>query len=687
MAGPTAPTTAPTAIRAGGPLLSPVRRNIIFTALVFGVLVAATGQTIVVPALPTIVAELGSTVDQSWAVTSYLLGGTVVVVVAGKLGDLLGRNRVLLGSVVVFVVGSVLCGLSQTMTMLAISRALQGVGAGAISVTAYALAAEVVPLRDRGRYQGVLGAVFGVNTVTGPLLGGWLTDYLSWRWAFWINVPVSIAVLTVAATAVPALARPPKPVIDYLGILVIAVATTALIMATSWGGTTYAWGSATIVGLLIGAAVALGFFVWLEGRARCGHPAAQAVWQPSICRVLRPVLRGRIRDAGCTDLRTDLSGVRGRRVGDRVRLRTLPMVIGLLIASTGTGVLVGRTGRYKIFPVAGMALMAVAFLLMSQMDEWTPPLLQSLYLVVLGAGIGLSMQVLVLIVQNTSSFEDLGVATSGVTFFRVVGASFGTATFGALFVNFLDRRLGSALTSGAVPVPAVPSPAVLHQLPQSMAAPIVRAYAESLTQVFLCAVSVTVVGFILALLLREVPLTDIHDDADDLGDGFGVPRAESPEDVLEIAVRRMLPNGVRLRDIATQPGCGLGVAELWALLRIYQYQRLFEAVRLTDIGRHLHVPYQVFEPVFDRLVQTGYAARDGDILTLTPSGHRQVDSLAVLIRQWLLDHLAVAPGLKRQPDHQFEAALQHVTDAVLVQRDWYEDLGDLSESRQLAATT
>ncbi|ANG87704.1 hypothetical protein SZ58_004640 [Mycobacterium tuberculosis variant bovis] len=319
MAGPTAPTTAPTAIRAGGPLLSPVRRNIIFTALVFGALVAATGQTIVVPALPTIVAELGSTVDQSWAVTSYLLGGTVVVVVAGKLGDLLGRNRVLLGSVVVFVVGSVLCGLSQTMTMLAISRALQGVGAGAISVTAYALAAEVVPLRDRGRYQGVLGAVFGVNTVTGPLLGGWLTDYLSWRWAFWINVPVSIAVLTVAATAVPALARPPKPVIDYLGILVIAVATTALIMATSWGGTTYAWGSATIVGLLIGAAVALGFFVWLEGRARCGHPAAQAVWQPSICRVLRPVLRGRIRDAGCTDLRTDLSGVRGRRVGDRVR--------------------------------------------------------------------------------------------------------------------------------------------------------------------------------------------------------------------------------------------------------------------------------------------------------------------------------------------------------------------------------
>lgn len=451
MAGPTAPTTAPTAIRAGGPLLSPVRRNIIFTALVFGVLVAATGQTIVVPALPTIVAELGSTVDQSWAVTSYLLGGTVVVVVAGKLGDLLGRNRVLLGSVVVFVVGSVLCGLSQTMTMLAISRALQGVGAGAISVTAYALAAEVVPLRDRGRYQGVLGAVFGVNTVTGPLLGGWLTDYLSWRWAFWINVPVSIAVLTVAATAVPALARPPKPVIDYLGILVIAVATTALIMATSWGGTTYAWGSATIVGLLIGAAVALGFFVWLEGRAAAAILPPRLFGSPvfAVCCVLSFVV-GFAMLGALTFVPIYLGYVDGASA-TASGLRTLPMVIGLLIASTGTGVLVGRTGRYKIFPVAGMALMAVAFLLMSQMDEWTPPLLQSLYLVVLGAGIGLSMQVLVLIVQNTSSFEDLGVATSGVTFFRVVGASFGTATFGALFVNFLDRRLGSALTSGAVP--------------------------------------------------------------------------------------------------------------------------------------------------------------------------------------------------------------------------------------------
>lgn len=415
MAGPTAPTTAPTAIRAGGPLLSPVRRNIIFTALVFGVLVAATGQTIVVPALPTIVAELGSTVDQSWAVTSYLLGGTVVVVVAGKLGDLLGRNRVLLGSVVVFVVGSVLCGLSQTMTMLAISRALQGVGAGAISVTAYALAAEVVPLRDRGRYQGVLGAVFGVNTVTGPLLGGWLTDYLSWRWAFWINVPVSIAVLTVAATAVPALARPPKPVIDYLGILVIAVATTALIMATSWGGTTYAWGSATIVGLLIGAAVALGFFVWLEGRAAAAILPPRLFGSPvfAVCCVLSFVV-GFAMLGALTFVPIYLGYVDGASA-TASGLRTLPMVIGLLIASTGTGVLVGRTGRYKIFPVAGMALMAVAFLLMSQMDEWTPPLLQSLYLVVLGAGIGLSMQVLVLIVQNTSSFEDLGVATSGVT--------------------------------------------------------------------------------------------------------------------------------------------------------------------------------------------------------------------------------------------------------------------------------
>ncbi|BCI88203.1 hypothetical protein NIIDMKKI_34090 [Mycobacterium kansasii] len=317
------------------------------------------------------------------------------------------------GSVLVFLLGSMLCGAAQTMTTLAVSRAVQGVGAGAISVTAAALVGEAFPLRDRGRYQGILGAVFGVTTVAGPLLGGFCTDYLHWRWAFWINLPISIVVLAVTATAIPALPRRPKPAIDYLGIMVITLATTALITATSLGGSTYSWGSAPIMGLFIGATVALGVFVWVEGRAPAGilPPRLFRNQVFAVCSVLS-LMVGFAMLGALTFVPMYLRYVDGASATVS-GLRTLPMVVGLLTTSVGAGIMVGRTGRYKIFPVAGTGLMAVAFLLMSQMDESTPALVQSLYLVLLGAGIGLSMQVLILIVQNTSRFEDLGVATSG----------------------------------------------------------------------------------------------------------------------------------------------------------------------------------------------------------------------------------------------------------------------------------
>ncbi|POX90727.1 MFS transporter [Mycobacterium kansasii] len=688
MTSPTASRTAAADTRSTCISLSPARRNIIFMALMLGVLVAAMDQTIVVPALPTIVDELGVSVHQSWAITSYLLGGTIVVVVAGKLGDLFGRKRVLQGSVLVFLLGSMLCGAAQTMTTLAVSRAVQGVGAGAISVTAAALVGEAFPLRDRGRYQGILGAVFGVTTVAGPLLGGFCTDYLHWRWAFWINLPISIVVLAVTATAIPALPRRPKPAIDYLGIMVIALATTALITATSLGGSTYSWGSAPIMGLFIGATVALGVFVWVEGRAPAGilPPRLFRNQVFAVCSVLS-LMVGFAMLGALTFVPMYLRYVDGASATVS-GLRTLPMVVGLLTTSVVAGIMVGRTGRYKIFPVAGTGLMAVAFLLMSQMDESTPALVQSLYLVLLGAGIGLSMQVLILIVQNTSRFEDLGVATSGVTFFRVVGASFGAAIFGALFATFLGRRMGPALVAGGAPVDAAHSPAVLHRLPHYVAAPIVRAYAESLNQVFLCAAFVALAGFILALFLREVPLADIHDSPSCLGDGFAVPRTKSPEDVLEIAVTHLLHEApVRLPNLAAAyQDSELDVAGLWGVLRIYQYERFFDTARLTDIAQHLHLPHQVLEPVFDRLVQTGYASREGDTLSLTPAGLGQIETLSGLLRRWLVDHLAVAPGVEQQPDHQeFEAALQRLTDGVLVQRDWYEDLDELAPAGTLVA--
>ncbi len=357
-------------------------------------------------------------------------------------------------------------------------------------------------------------------------------------------------------------------------------------------------------------------------------------------------------------------------------LRTLPMVVGMLITSTGSGTIVGRTGRYKIFPVAGTALMALAFFLMSRLEPTTSALIQSLYLVVLGAGIGFSMQVLVLIVQNTSNFQDLGVATSGVTFFRTIGSSFGAAIFGSLFVNFLNRRMGPALAASGAPPSAVSSPGALHRQPHSVAAPIVAAYSESLTQVFLWAAPVALVGFVLALLLREVPLRDMHASTMDLGDAFGMPTTETPDQMLETAIARMLRGqpGMRLRSIAMRPDCRLDVAGLWGVLRLNRYSQMYGTARLTDMADYLRIPFEVLEPTFARLVANGYAQRDGEQMWLTPAGAQQVAYVHSLLLAWLVDKLARSPGFEGRPDRRaVEAALERVAHRVLAQRDWPDE--------------
>jgi hypothetical protein len=363
-------------------------------------------------------------------------------------------------------------------------------------------------------------------------------------------------------------------------------------------------------------------------------------------------------------------------------LRTLPMVAGMLLTSMGSGVLVGRTGRYKIFPVAGTAVMALAFLLMSRMDSSTSALLQSVYLFILGAGIGLCMQVLVLIVQNTSRFDDLGVATSGVTFFRTIGSSFGAAIFGSLFTNFLRGRIGPALAASGASPAAANSPEALHRLPRATAAPIVDAYATSLTQVFLWAVPVALVGFALSLFLREVPLRDIGNNAADLGDGFAMPTTQTPDEMLEIAIGRLLRGepGMRLRSIAMRPDCRLDVAELWAVLRINRYQQVFGMARITDIGDQLGIPYEVLEPTFDRLVRRGYAQRDVDRLWLTASGARQVEFVSALIRDWIVDKLARSSNFEGRADRaSVGAALDRIAHRIVAQPDWGGDQPKLSE--------
>lgn len=661
---------------ASGERVSPQRRNLIFVAIVLGMLLAALDQTIVATALPTIVADLGDAGHQSWVVTSYLLASTIVTALAGRLGDLYGRKRVFQAAIIFFVVGSALCGLSQSMTMLVGARALQGIGGGAITVTASALIGEVVPLRERGRYQGILGAVFGVTTVIGPLLGGYFTDYLTWRWAFWVNVPISVVVIFVAAAAIPALTASAKPVIDYSGITFVGLGAAGLTLATSWGGTLYAWGSPTIIGLFVGAALALGIFVVVERRAAEPILPIRLFASPvfTVCCVLSFVV-GFAMLGALTFLPTYMQYVNGVSATTS-GLRTLPMVVGMLITSTGSGTLVGRTGRYKIFPVAGTALMALAFFLMSRMEPATSALIQSLYLVILGAGIGLSMQVLILIVQNTSNFEDLGVATSGVTFFRTIGSSFGAAIFGSLFVNFLNRRIGPALAASGAPPSAVASPGALHRQPHDVAAPIVAAYADSLTEVFLWAAPVAIVGFVLALLLREVPLRDIHDSTVDLGDAFGMPTTETPDQMLENAIARMLrgETGMRLRSIAMRPDCRLDVAGLWGVLRINRYTQMYGAARLTDMADYHRIPFEVLEPTFSRLAANGYARTDGEQLWLTAAGAQQVGYVHSLLVAWLVDKLARSPGFEGRPDRRaVQAALERVAHRVLAQRDWHDE--------------
>ncbi|MGB5151582.1 MAG: MDR family MFS transporter [Mycobacterium sp.] len=691
-------TSADTAESAA--LISPQRRKIIFVAVLFGMSLAALDQTIVATALPTVVSDLGGAGHQSWVVTSYLLASTIATAVVGKLGDLFSRKSVFQVAVVFFLIGSVLCGLAGSMAMLVGARALQGIGGGALMVTATAVIGEVIPLRDRGRYQGALGAVFGVTTVIGPLLGGFFTDHLSWRWAFWINIPIAIVVFLVATVAIPALARSSRPVIDYSGIALVGLGASGLTLATSWGGAEYSWSSPVIIGLFVGSAIALAAFVTVELRA--AEPilpirlfAGQVF---TVCCVLAFIV-GFAMLGAMTFLPTFMQFVDG--VSATVSgLRTLPMVAGMLITSIGSGSIVGRTGRYKVFPVAGTAIMFVGFLLLSTMDAQTSLGMQSLYLFILGSGIGLCMQVLVLVVQNTAGFSDLGVATSGVTFFRTIGSSFGAAIFGSLFANFLSGRIAGALaTSGAPPI-AAESPQALRELPAEMAAPIIEAYADSLGLVFLCAAPVALVGFVVSLFLKEIPLREMESvSASDLGEGFGMPTPETSDENLEMAVARIFRDSpdIRLRRLTDHPGCELDVAGLWAVVQIYRHNQVYGSATLSQIAELRRLPAEVLEPAFDRLVETGYALCTGDQLWLTQRGARQVSVAIDALVGKLFERLSGAstatgseegaPGYQRRPDRlQVEAALERIAHRLVLQPQWVEDRAELPARLRLRPT-
>jgi EmrB/QacA subfamily drug resistance transporter len=604
--------------------------RLVFGGLMLVMFLAALDQTIVATALPTIVTDLGGLNHISWVVSAYLLAQTVVTPLYGKLGDMYGRKIVLQTALIIFLIGSALCGLSQNLDELIAFRALQGLGGGGLIVSAQAAIGDVVPPRERGRYTGLFGAVFGLASIAGPLLGGFLTTNLSWRWIFYVNLPLGVIGLFVLAATLPSASERVHHSIDYLGTTLLAGGLAGIVLATSLGGTSYAWGSPTVVGLAIGGVVLLVAFALVERRA------PEPVLPPRRFRnrvfavtSLVGLIIGFALFGAITYLPLFLQVVKGATpTGSGLQL--VPLMGGLLVTSIASGQIITRTGRYKPFPIAGTGVMVIGLYLLSTIEASTDQALIYLFMFVLGLGLGMVMQVLVLAVQNAVDYSDLGVATSGATLFRSIGGSLGTATLGAIFANRLSDELHTYLPASVAAHAgngANVNPQQVAHLPTALRVDYLHAFTNSLSTVFLVAACITVAAFAASWFIRQLPLRETIGTGD-LVDTYAAPRdSDSLAEVANMIGRLDRREGAReiLTRVAARAGVDLSPAACWLLARLSHD----DAPPLATLAHTANIKLATLSDAEDELRNAGLiASADG-----TPSGARlTADGRATLAR-------------------------------------------------------
>ncbi|GGM22405.1 MDR family MFS transporter [Promicromonospora citrea] len=489
---------------------------LIFGALMASMFLSSLDQTIVGTAMPTIVGELHGVEHQGWVITAYILAIAIAMPLYGKFGDLYGRRWPFLVAVGLFVVASLGGGMAQSFEALVAWRAVQGLGGGGLMILSQAIIADIIPASDRGKYMGPMGALFGISAVAGPLLGGWLTDGPGWRWTFWINVPIGIAAWVIAYVALKLPSHRSNRPTDWGGILTMAFGTTGIVLLTSWeslGNDGYDWSDPTLMTLLLGTVVAVGLFVLIENRVAEPLIPLRLFKNPTFTiTTLIGLVLGMGMFSAMSMLPTFLQMSAGAGVTES-GLLMLPMMAGVMLTSILSGFAIAKTGRYKMYPVAGLVITILGMVWLTRLEGGMSLWLFGAMIFVLGAGMGLIMQTIVLAVQNAVDPHELGTATSSNNFFREIGAAVGTAAFTTVFTSRLGDNLEgvfSGFPQGAVPEGGGSglTPQIVEQLPEPLRTGVVDAFADALAPAFWYLVPLVVVGLVLALFLKEVKLSN-----------------------------------------------------------------------------------------------------------------------------------------------------------------------------------